>query len=127
MSFDPITAGIDLTKTIIDRLWPNKSEQERVDLASAVSLVQGQIVINTEEAKSTSIFVAGWRPFIGWVCGIALAYTYFIYPIANWVLALYHPEITPPKLDNGGMLYELMLGMLGLGGLRTFEKYKGVA
>lgn len=127
MSLDPLTAGIDLAKTAIDKIWPDKSEAQKAELAAAVTILQGQLSINTEEAKSSSVFVAGWRPFIGWVCGAALAYTYIGYPFLIWLMSVWHPEIVPPKLVNDGMLYELMFGMLGMGGLRTFEKYKGVA
>jgi len=127
MSLDPLTAGIDLARTAIDKIWPDKSEAEKQALAAQVSLIQGQLTVNTEEAKSTSMFVAGWRPFIGWVCGLALFYTYIGYPFLVWALAMWHPEMTAPKLGNDGMLYELLFGMLGMGGLRTFEKYKGVA
>ena len=127
MSLDPLTAGIDLAKTAIDKIWPDKSEAQKAELAAAVTILQGQMAINTEEAKSASVFVAGWRPFIGWVCGAALAYTYIGYPFLVWILSIWHPEITAPKLGNDAMLYELMFGMLGMGGLRTFEKYKGVA
>jgi Holin of 3TMs, for gene-transfer release len=127
MSLDPLTAGIDLAKTAINKIWPDKTEAEKAELAAAVTILQGQMAINTEEAKSQSVFVAGWRPFIGWVCGSALAYTYIGYPFLIWVMSVWHPEIAPPKLMNDGMLYELMFGMLGMGGLRTFEKYKGVA
>lgn len=127
MSLDPITAGIDLASGIINRLWPDKSEAERAQLAAAVSIVQGQLDINKEEAKSASIFVAGWRPFIGWVCGFALAYTYIGYPMLIWALSIWKPGIAPPKLVTDNMLYELMFGMLGMAGLRSFDKSKGVA
>lgn len=127
MSLDPITAGIDLASGVINRLWPDKSEAERAQLAAAVSIVQGQLDINKEEAKSASIFVAGWRPFIGWVCGFALAYTYIGYPLLIWALSIWKPGIVPPKLVTDNMLYELMFGMLGMAGLRSFDKSKGVA
>lgn len=127
MALDPLTAGLDLAKTAINKIWPDKSEQEKAELAGTLALLTAQISTNQEEAKSSSVFVAGWRPFIGWVCGMALAYTYLGYPLLLWILSVWKPELTPPKLGNDGMLYELLFGMLGLGGLRTFEKYKGVA
>ena len=72
------------------------------------------------------MFVAGWRPAIGWVCAIALMYQYTLSPIAVWVAAMAHYTLpTPPTLDSS--LWELMFGMLGMGGLRTYEKIKGVA
>lgn len=127
MSADPITAVADLAGTVIDKIWPDKTEVERAQLAAAVAIVQGQLQVNQAEAASPSVFVAGWRPAIGWVCGGALAYTYLLYPILMWAAAIWWPNLSPPKLGNDGMLYELLLGMLGLGGLRTFEKVKGVA
>jgi Holin of 3TMs, for gene-transfer release len=127
MSLDPITAVSDLATTVVNKIWPDKSEAEKQQLAAAVALVQGQIDTNKAEATNPNVFVSGWRPFIGWVCGSALAYTYIGYPILVWILAIWKPEITVPKLGNDSMLYELMFGMLGMGGLRTFEKVKGVA
>ena len=120
-------AVADLAGKAIDKIWPDKSEQERQQLAAAVAIVQGQLEVNRAEATNSSTFVAGWRPFIGWVCGTALAYTYIGYPLLVWAAAIWRPEFKPPVLGLDNMLYELLLGMLGLGGLRTFEKVKGVA
>ncbi|TWB20690.1 holin (3TMs family) [Nitrospirillum amazonense] len=85
-----------------------------------------QLEVNRAEAGNNSVFVAGWRPFIGWVCGAALAYQYIAMPLLVWVagLAAGHAVIQPPKLDD--QLTTILLGMLGLGGLRTLEKVKGV-
>lgn len=116
----------DLAKDVIGRFFPNKTEQEKAELAATLAVVQGQLEVNKAEAVSPSVFVAGWRPFIGWVCGAALAYTYIGYPFLLWAGALWFPGVKPPELGNDGMLYELLLGMLGLGGLRTFEKVRGV-
>ena len=85
-----------------------------------------QLEINKAEASHRSIFVAGWRPFIGWTCGVALAYTYVLQPILVFGLAQSGYLIELPKMDLGEMMPVLM-GMLGLGGLRTFEKFKGVS
>lgn len=117
----------DLANTVINKIWPDKTEQEKQQLAMAVSIVQGQLDTNKEEAKNPNVFVSGWRPFIGWVCGVSLGYTYIGYPLLTWVAAMYNPSLHIPSLGNDGMLYELLFGMLGLGGLRTFEKVKGVA
>lgn len=127
MAGDPIAAVADLAGTVINKIWPDKSEAERAQLAAAVAIVQGQLQVNQAEAANPSLLVAGWRPAIGWICGGALAYTYLLYPLLVWAAAIWWPNLTPPKLGNDGMLYELLLGMLGLGGLRTFEKVKGVA
>lgn len=85
-----------------------------------------QLEINKAEASHRSIFVAGWRPFIGWSCGLALAYTYVAQPIAVFALAQTGYLIDLPTLSMSEMMPVLM-GMLGLGGLRTFEKFKRVA
>lgn len=120
-------AVADLAKSVVDRLFPNKTEEQKAELAGALAVMQGQLDVNKVEAASSSTFVAGWRPFIGWVCGAALCYTYILYPLLTWVVALWRPDMKPPVLGIDNMLYELLLGMLGLGGLRTFEKVKGVA
>jgi hypothetical protein len=127
MANDPLTAVSDLANTVINKIWPDKTEAEKQQLAAAVAIVQGQIDTNKEEAKNPNVFVSGWRPFIGWVCGVSLGYTYIGYPLLLWASAAWFPTLNVPKLVNDGMLYELLFGMLGLGGLRTFEKWKGVA
>jgi len=85
-----------------------------------------QLEINKAEAAHRSIFVAGWRPFIGWTCGVALAWTYVGVPILQFILAQTGHLIDLPALDMGQMMPVLM-GMLGLGGLRSFEKFKGIS
>ena len=85
-----------------------------------------QLDINKTEAAHRSIFVAGWRPFIGWSCGVALSWTYVVMPIAQFILAQTGHLVDLPALDMSEMMPVLM-GMLGLGGLRSFEKYKKVS
>lgn len=85
-----------------------------------------QLDINKTEAAHRSIFVAGWRPFIGWSCGVALAWNYIAQPILVFSLAQTGNLVELPTLDMSQMMPVLM-GMLGLGGLRTFEKYKSVS
>ena len=85
----------------------------------------GQIAINKEEAKSTNIFVAGWRPFIGWVGGVSLAYSFIVQPLIVWYAGFHHIVVQTPTLDTGTLM-NLVLAMLGFGGLRTFEKLKGI-
>ena len=84
-----------------------------------------QIEVNKVEAAHRNVFVAGWRPFTGWVCASALAYHFILEPIIVFGLALYSVELTLPQFDMGSLLTVLM-GMLGLSGLRTFEKTKGL-
>lgn len=111
---------------VIDRIWPNKTEQERAEMQAAVMMVQGQLDTNKAEAASSSVFVAGWRPFIGWVCGAGCAWNWVGLPVANFVLAFAGHALDLKPADLSEMM-PLLLGMLGLGGLRTFEKTKGVA
>ena len=81
---------------------------------------------NAVEAQHQSVFVAGWRPAIGWVCAFALAFQYIIRPFWVWAILNWWPDsFFPPTLDD--MLWELIFGMLGIGGLRTLEKIKGVS
>tara|TARA_R110000851_G_scaffold18446_2_gene58059 strand:- start:1353 stop:1733 length:381 start_codon:yes stop_codon:yes gene_type:complete len=84
-----------------------------------------QLEVNKVEAAHRNVFVAGWRPFTGWVCASALAYHFIVEPIVVFGLALYDVQLTLPQFDMGSLLTVLM-GMLGLGGLRTFEKSKGL-
>jgi hypothetical protein len=117
----------ELATTVVNKIWPDKSEQEREQLAAAVTLVTGQLDVNKAEASNPNLFVSGWRPYIGWVCGSALTYHYIVRPLLPWlckVMGVDAGEI--PPLDMGDLI-TLLLGMLGLGGLRTFEKTKGVA
>jgi hypothetical protein len=126
MSLDPLTAGVELARTVITRIWPDKSAAEAAQLAAAVALVQGQMDVNKAEAASPSAFTSGWRPAIGWVCGLALLFQYILRPMLMWFGVIAGHQWPPlPGIDDN--LWQLMLGLLGLGGLRTFEKTKGVA
>jgi hypothetical protein len=126
MALDPLTAGIDLAKTVVQTIWPDKSESERAQLAAAVSMVQGQLAVNQAEAANPSIFVSGWRPFIGWVCGGGCAWNWVGLPIAKFgIAAAGLPALQIAQADLTEMM-PLLLGLLGLGGLRTYERVKGV-
>lgn len=92
---------------------------KEIDPDKMMELVKVQSEINKMEAQHRSIFVAGWRPFIGWICGLALAYNFIIRDVIAWV----SPDIMPPAIQMD-QLITILLGMLGLGGLRTFEKIK---
>lgn len=126
MALDPLTAGLDLAKVAVNKIWPDKTEQEKAELAAAVAMVQGQLDINKAEAASGNAFVGGWRPFIGWICGAAFAWNWVGLPIAMFVLAYVGKPITLSQADMTEMMPVLM-GMLGLGALRSYEKTKGVA
>lgn len=126
MSITGLGEVAGLATSVIDKIWPNKSEQEKAELQAALVVVQGQLAVNQAEAASASVFVAGWRPFIGWVCGSACAWNWIGLPIAKVGLALAGHNLPLAPADLSEMLPVLM-GMLGLGALRTFEKTKGVA
>jgi hypothetical protein len=134
MSLDPVTALLDVGGKLIDKLFPDPAQRDSAKLqlfqlqqsgelavlAHEVALAKTQTDINQEEAKSTIWFVAGWRPYIGWICGTGLAYQFLVYPI----LIAFQPKIV--SLDMGTLI-TLLAGMLGLGTLRTYEKSKGVS
>lgn len=121
-----IGAVADFATSVVNRIWPDKSEQEKQQIAAAVMVVQGQIDTNKEEAKSPSVFVSGWRPFIGWVCGMACAWNWIGLKIALFVAAYLGHNLNIQPADVSEMM-PVLLGMLGLGGLRTAEKINGVA
>lgn len=116
----------DLASNVIDKIWPNKTEQEKAELAASIQVVVGQMDINKEEAKSDNVFVSGWRPFIGWVCGSACAWNWIGLPItkAALVFAGYKLDVSPADLSE---MLPVLIGMLGIGGFRTMEKLRGVA
>ena len=133
MSLDPISAALDLGNTLISRIFPDPAQASQAKLellklqqSGDLATMTAQTDINKEEAKSSSLFVSGWRPAIGWVCALALAYQYLIRPLSGTVAGIAGIVIPPlPGLDDN--LWQLMMGMLGMGGLRTFEKVQGVA
>ena len=86
----------------------------------AQEALKGQLDINKVEAAHKSLFVAGWRPFIGWICGVALAYNFVVRDLIIWLTPTFE---TPPALQMDHLM-TVLLGMLGLGGLRTYEKIK---
>ena len=126
MALDPLTAVADLAGTVINKIWPDKSEQEKQQLAAAVMMIQSQLDINKVEAAHPSIFVSGWRPAIGWVCGAGCAWNWVLLPIAKVLLPLagYVVAVSPADLSE---MMPLLFGLLGLGGLRTVEKLNGKA
>jgi len=115
----------DLASTVINKIWPDKSEAEKQQLAAAVMVVQGQLDINKVEAANPSVFVSGWRPFIGWVCGVACAWNWIGLKMALFIAAYLGNPLDMQPADVSEMM-PVLLGMLGLGGLRTVEKLKGV-
>jgi hypothetical protein len=92
---------------------------KEIDPDKMMELVKVQSEINKMEAQHRSVFVAGWRPFIGWISGVALLYNFIIRDVIAWI----SPDAMPPAIQMD-QLITILLGMLGLGGLRTFEKIK---
>jgi hypothetical protein len=117
-----------LGKFIEDKDMKNKLAHEVATMAEnhAAELAKGQIEINKAEAQHKSIFVAGWRPFIGWTCGVALCWHFVLQPVTLFVcsyIGLTIPEL--PSFDMGSLM-TILGGLLGLGTLRTYEKQKGL-
>lgn len=117
---------------VIDKLVPDVAGAAKIKLEMAQELqrmdfqaMTQQIAVNLEEAKHDSVFVAGWRPFIGWVCGVALGWQFVGLKIALFFIALYKLDVGPLPQFDYAELTPILLGMLGLGGMRTYEKIKG--
>lgn len=129
-----ISAILPAVTDIVGRFLPEDKEKRAVAereieaqlTAHLAKIDLAQLGINKVEAAHRSIFVAGWRPFIGWTCGVALCYTYVLQPIIIFIMIQTGQLVPLPEMDLAAMMPVLM-GMLGLGGLRTFEKFKGVS
>lgn len=124
MDITGIGSVADLIKDGIDRIWPDKSEAEKAQAALLMTALQGQLDTNKAEAANPSIFVAGWRPFVGWVCGVGFAVS-ALGPLLEWGSSLIGHPTKFPAIDLSVMM-PLLFGMLGLGGMRTAEKINGV-
>ena len=120
---------INVGMKVLDKFIPDPAQKAKAESELRTALMQWdqmQTEVNKAEASNPNLFVAGWRPWIGWVCGVALAYQYVLTPIVMWLAAIALIELPqPPKLDDA--LWQLMTAMLGVAGLRTYEKIKGVA
>jgi hypothetical protein len=117
-----------LDKFVEDKDKKNELAHEIATMAErhAQELAKGQLEINKAEASHRSIFVSGWRPFVGWICGVALCYHFILAPLILFGVGITGYTVPPlPEFDMGSLMTVLM-GMLGLGGLRTFEKTKGL-
>jgi|TARA_R110000823_G_scaffold231180_1_gene357911 hypothetical protein len=140
MSFDPISAALDIGKMAISRIWPDPAQQADAQLKLAklaqdgnlaglqaeVQLLVGQMSINKVEAASKSLFVSGWRPFVGWVCGFGIAWNFILQPLISWIAFLFDVDLKgAPQLDISDLM-TLLLGMLGLAAQRTYEKKHNV-
>lgn len=128
----------DLAGKVIDKIFPDKDAAEKAklelfrmqqegnlkELEAEFQLKLQQLVINAEEAKNGSVFVSGWRPFVGWVCGSALAYNYIAMPFIVWITKNFYPQAPAMPILDMGELMTLLIGMLGIGFMRSWDKVK---
>ena len=137
----PIDAVLNIGSKVIDRLWPDPAERDKAKLMLLEMQQKGelaeldadlqrslaQIRVNEKAAESGSLFVSGARPFIMWVCGFALLYATILYPFLKFIVVLTRPDLPPLPVIDTQLLYTALMGLLGLGTMRTVEKRDGVA
>jgi hypothetical protein len=137
MDITGIGSLVSLGTTIIDKIWPDKTEADKAklrlfelqqagefkEIEAALEMSRQQTAVNVAEAQSGDNFRGGWRPFTGWVCAFGLGYAAIFRPIIIGLVRLQHPEFDLPEA-GGETLTTILLGMLGLGGMRTFEKVR---
>lgn len=137
MAIPLVDAAVGIVGTLVERIFPDKEKQAAERAAALLELtklqqsgdlavIAGQIEINKIEAASPLTFISGWRPAVGWICVTALGVDYVIRPIAEWGTALAGHPVKFPELDIATLM-TLLIGMLGLGGMRTVEKLRDVA
>jgi hypothetical protein len=126
-----LQALIPLLGTVLDKVLPDPqaaaaAKLKMLELAQSGEMAQitGQLEVNKAEAQSLNVFVAGWRPFIGWTCGVTVAFKYVIGPLLVMVAKMTGHDIPLPEID-ASELWPVLMGMLGLGGMRTMEKMRG--
>lgn len=131
---NPLLLGplFEIGKNLLDRFVPDEAERRKAEaefirtaMAGELSQVMAQLEINAREAQHQSIWVSGWRPFFGWAGGAGFVYATIGQPVLSWVGGIYGWP-APPEL-NIDLLWVVITGLLGIGGLRTFEKTRGVA
>jgi len=132
MSMTGIGEVANLASTIVGKIWPDASQAQKDALTLELAQMQAQTAadaaqtsVNQAEAGNASVFVAGWRPFIGWVCGSAFAWTFVLGPMVSYAAKLAGITVALPVLDLSE-LTPVLLGMLGLGAMRTVEKVNGI-
>jgi hypothetical protein len=120
---------IEPVSNILDKFVADKDLKQKLEHELKTELHRAnmaQIAVNKEQAKHSSLFVSGARPAIMWVCCLGLFWSFFLAPLLNWMILLYDSNIVLPNIQTEGLL-TLTLSLLGLGGYRSFEKFKGVA
>ena len=114
---------------LIGKAIPDKNKRMELEASiksQMIDLQKSQADINLEQAKHPSLFVSGSRPAILWICALSLFYQFFLAPMLNWIVVISGTSIQPPVLNTEGLM-TLTLSLLGLGSMRSFEKFKGVA
>lgn len=131
---DPISLALSIGGKIIDRLFPDptKAAEAKLELlkmqqSGDLAVMTGQLEINKIEAGSTNLFVSGWRPFIGWVCGISLTYAAIIEPLSRFIAKVVFSYTAEFPVIDTTLTLQILLGLLGLAGMRSWEKKEGVA
>lgn len=132
------TVLIPIIGKIIEKIIPDKNKQEEakanletLEANGELEILAGQLAVNKVEARHKSIFVAGWRPGLGWCGVIAMAYQFVLYPILIWlwqigvVAGAIPPDIPYPPVMDATVLFTIITGMLGIAGMRSFDKMKG--
>jgi len=130
---EAVGAITSLTDTVIKRFWPDATaiELEKInqitgEMQSQYSLLLGQLDINKIEAASPSLFKSGWRPAVGWVCVAGLGYVSVIEPVARFVAVVCFAYLGAFPVIDTTITMQILLGLLGLAGMRSFDKLKGV-
>jgi hypothetical protein len=126
-----VVSAAEGVANIIDQFVETDDEKRAADVIKAKLMMKpslAQIELNKIEARHRSIFVAGWRPFIGWVCGFALLWHFILFDLLTWVSMNYFPHVTAlPELTGTETLVTVLLSLLGLGAMRSVEKLGGRA
>ncbi len=135
MNITAIGSLLDLGETVINKIWPDPSKRAQeilklkqlaqnenlAELDAHVKLLKAQLDVNSKEAQHNSVFVAGWRPFVGWVCGLGLLYVVIIDPLIRFLALFYGYSGDFPEI-NTDVTLQVLLGMLGISGMRSFDK-----
>jgi Holin of 3TMs, for gene-transfer release len=126
------TAFLPIINRVLD-LIPDPAAKQKAQLEMQAKLLEivttesaNQAEINKIEAANSNLFVSGWRPAIGWVCAVSFGWFYIGAPLAVWIMALFGVHTDLPVFDKNNLM-ELTMGMLGMGALRSFDKWKGTA
>jgi hypothetical protein len=132
----PLLPLFGIIEKVVDNVIPDKNKQNelKLDLAKLADeaaardheLMTGQIDVNKEEAKNPNWFVSGWRPAVGWTCVAGIAYSFVLFPLLSFIAVVAGYKGILPSIATSDLMV-LLTGMLGFGGLRTFDKIKGVA